>query len=320
MTTAILCDLDGTLCEIGHRLHFVQDGARDWDAFFDAIPFDDLCDPIAEILTGFFEQGEHKILLVSGRPEKCRQMTIAWLEKHDVPYDELYMRPDNDSRPDHVVKAQILDGLMRDGYEPFLVIDDRQSVVDMWREKGLTCLQCAPSDRIIPPSAVLTLMVGPSGSGKTSWLNSREASYEFGIRDRFIISSDDIRADFCGDFRDQSKNEQVFAAIHAMARARLHHGLPTVIDATNIRRRDRMAAAALVEGKARVRYIVIDRPLDSKIKHGGWRNEVVSSNGVGLIERHHNAFQSNLKEILRGDDLPNVQVFDFRAKELRRAA
>jgi hypothetical protein len=28
----------------------------------------------------------------------------------------------------------------------FCVVDDRQKVVDMWRENGLTCFQVAPGD------------------------------------------------------------------------------------------------------------------------------------------------------------------------------
>lgn len=320
MTTAIICDLDGTLCEITHRLHHVTNGGHDWEAFFAGIPDDDLCVPVAEILSAFGRWDEHAILLVSGRPEKCRQMTQDWLAKHRINYDELHMRPDRDSRADHIVKSEILDSIIQDGYEPFLSIDDRQSVVDMWRSRGLTCLQCAPSDRVIPSTAMLTLMVGPSGAGKSAWLEAGIESRKLGIYDRQIISSDEVREELCGDFRDQSKNEQVFAAVHAVAKARLHHGLPVVIDATHIRRRDRLASAAIAEGKCPVRYIVIDRPLASKKADGGWRNEVVDKNGVTLIDRHDRTFRSNLKDILAGDHLPNVQVFDLRQTEMRDAA
>ena len=149
MITAIICDLDGSLCEITHRLRHVTNGGHDWDAFFAGIPHDDLCEPIAEILHAFNVIDEHAVLLVSGRPEKCRNDTEAWLSRHRIDYDELRMRPDNDSRPDHVVKMEILDAILRDGYEPFLVIDDRISVVEAWRARGLTCLQCAPSDHVI---------------------------------------------------------------------------------------------------------------------------------------------------------------------------
>jgi len=32
------------------------------------------------------------------------------------------------------------------GFEPTLIFDDRQSVVDMWREQGIRVAQVAPND------------------------------------------------------------------------------------------------------------------------------------------------------------------------------
>jgi len=163
MRTAIF-DLDGTLCNIEHRLHHVRDGVRNWDAFFEGIPDDTVNQPVREILMALMASG-NEIILCTGRPEKCRLKTVEWLNNNIVPFTALYMRPDNDTRPDHVVKAQILDGIKQDGFDPFVVIDDRQSVVDMWREQGLTCLQCAPPEPAVQTTASLTLMVGPSCAG-----------------------------------------------------------------------------------------------------------------------------------------------------------
>lgn len=315
MTRAAIFDLDGTLCDIGHRLHFVLDGARDWDGFFAGIPDDGLNSPVRDVLVALHERGED-IVLCSGRPERCRTATLEWLARFNVPFARLYMRPDNDTRPDHIIKAQILAGMRDDGYEPFIVIDDRQSVVDMWRAHGLTCLQVAPSEEGVSPHAILTLMVGPSGGGKSSWLAS-ETARAFGIMPAHIISSDQLRAEMCGDCRDQSKNDAVFAALHALAAARLKHGLHTVIDATHLRRRDRVGAAGLAKGRCEVRYIVINRPISDKRRDGGWRNDV-KKNGepFDLIAAHEQTFNSQIKEILNGDALPNVTVVDLRERRM----
>ncbi len=56
------------------------------------------------------------------------------------------MRPEKDYRDDGTIKAELLDKILADGWEPWLVVEDRQRVVDMWRARGLTCLQCAPGD------------------------------------------------------------------------------------------------------------------------------------------------------------------------------
>ena len=306
---AAIFDLDGTLADISHRLHHVQGRRKDWDAFFAGIPEDRLNMPVAHVLDAFARARSAAIVLCSGRPERCRRDTEAWLALHEVPYEALYMRSDNDTRPDHIVKAEMLEQVRAAGFEPVIVIDDRQSVVDMWRDKGLTCLQCAPDQLPIPEAATLTLMVGPTGGGKSTWLARDEAAHDrFSIRPSHVISSDEVRAELCGDWRDQSRNAQVFAAIHAMAAARLKHGLPVVIDATHLRRRDRMGAAALSQGRCPVRYLVMNRPMDEKRRDGGWRNELA----MDLIGRHEMTFNSQLKDILAGDGLSNVEVSDLR--------
>lgn len=305
MRTAII-DIDGTLADCRHRLHHVLPGQRrDWEAFFAAMDEDDLIEPVAHVVRSMADQ--YKVVLCSGRPENYRAVTEAWLDRHSVPRDALYMRPAGDTRADHIVKAQILDGIKADGYDPFVVIDDRQSVVDMWRERGLICLQAAPSAAEFPSSAKLTLMVGPSGAGKTTYIQSNfHASH--------VISSDQYRSDLCGDFKSQEKNNEVFAAVHETAKARLKHGLPVVIDATHLRRKDRMTAAQLLPHQNEVRYVVINRSMESKRRDGGWRNDIKDGEGkpFDLLAKHEQTFNSQIKDILAGDGLPNVTVTDLR--------
>ena len=49
-------------------------------------------------------------------------------------------------RPDHQVKGELLDRLRADGWEPIMAFDDRNQVVRMWREKGIPCAQVADGD------------------------------------------------------------------------------------------------------------------------------------------------------------------------------
>jgi predicted kinase len=156
-------------------------------------------------------------------------------------------------------------------------------------------------------------MVGPSGAGKSTWLHGEDAR-EMGIKSRFIVSSDEIREDLCGDFRSQDRNDEVFAALHAVVKTRIRHGLETVVDATNLRRKDRMAVAALAPADSPVHYVVIDRPMEDKRRNAGWRAEIVGKDGApfDLIAKHDQMFRSQLKDILAGDGLPNVVVVDMR--------
>lgn len=142
---AIVCDLDGTLCNVDHRIHHVRrEGKKNWMAFMDGIPNDPVNQWCREILQSL--KNRYNIVLCSGRGEEQRPATEAWLTKHQIEYDELFMRQAKDSRKDSIVKEIILDFEILTRYNPHFMIDDRQQVVDMWRKRGYICLQCDKGD------------------------------------------------------------------------------------------------------------------------------------------------------------------------------
>lgn len=146
---AVIFDVDGTLADCSHRIHHVSNGNKNFDAFFSAADDDMLIEPVAIILDSLSAAG-YEILICSGRPENQREMTVRWLNGMAIDYSSLYMRPDNDPRPDHLVKAQILETMREDGFDPFLAIEDRDDVVEMFRERGLVCLQCSATTVDLP--------------------------------------------------------------------------------------------------------------------------------------------------------------------------
>ncbi len=141
--SCVIFDLDGTLANIDHRLHFIKRLPKDWEQFFNHIPFDTPIDHIVELL-GMYKQLEYNVVFVTGRPERTRKNTIAWLNAWGI-YDgePIYMRGDNDRSPDDHVKMYLLHALRDDGWEPMMVFDDRDRVVAMWRRQGIPCLQVA---------------------------------------------------------------------------------------------------------------------------------------------------------------------------------
>lgn len=315
---AVIFDMDGTLADVSHRRVHLDGGKKDWAAWnagmADDAPNQDVIDLFHTV------RSDWPTFIFSGRVERengndYREITEKWLAEQGImpgDYMELWMRAEGDYRPDTVVKRQMLGELMSLGYEVAFVVDDRQSVVDMWREEGITCFQCAPGDFDLNNKSKyepgkLTLLVGPSGAGKSTYIERSERPWETGR----VISSDDLRRQLCGDFQDQSKNDQVFAALHAIVKARIEHGLDVVVDATNIRAKDRRALRELAPDNATIHYILINRPLEEKIRDGGWRNDVLIK-GQTLIERHEEVFRMNLKDILKGDDDPRVFVTDLR--------
>ncbi len=152
---AIVCDLDGTLCNVEHRRHFVRrEGKKDWRSFFEGISQDAVNEWCRTLLR---EMGNsYKIVYASGRGDEYEKVTRKWLQTHGLDSfcdstgkwidADLYMRARGDSRQDYIVKEIILDFEILTRFEPIFFIDDRKQVVDMWRRRGYTCLQCDEGD------------------------------------------------------------------------------------------------------------------------------------------------------------------------------
>lgn len=81
------------------------------------------------------------IVIVSGRTDDCREATMQWLAKNNIPYDDIHMRKSGDARKDSIIKKEIYENELKDRYNILAVFDDRNQVVDMWRSLGLTVLQ-----------------------------------------------------------------------------------------------------------------------------------------------------------------------------------
>ena len=94
--------------------------------------------------------------LWTGRREAERNTTIEWLNEHVVTREmylnlfamfewegaTLKMRKDGDRRPDYVIKMEFIDP----EEPPDIIFEDRSTVVQAYRERGLTVFQVAEGD------------------------------------------------------------------------------------------------------------------------------------------------------------------------------
>ena len=151
----VIFDLDGTLALIDTRraLSLKMNGKMDWDKFFDPnnIQLDDPNTPVIKMAQMLKSQG-FMIVIFSGRSKATKDATTQWLDRHDVPFDVIKMRPADRSIGGHFhfmkdsdLKQHWLDDLqIKD--DIFAVFDDRNQVVDMWRSNGLQVFQVAEGD------------------------------------------------------------------------------------------------------------------------------------------------------------------------------
>jgi len=144
----VIFDLDGTLALIDDRrdLATKDNGKFDWDVFFDPnnINLDLPNVPVIQMANILHKQG-FRIFILSGRSDVTHQATVNWLNDNGIWWDHLVMRPQNHLYlPDNDLKQMWLDSIGKDNVA--MVFDDRQQVVDMWRQNGLTCFQVADGD------------------------------------------------------------------------------------------------------------------------------------------------------------------------------
>ncbi len=129
---AIICDIDGTIA--------IKGGRDIYD--YESVHRDTVREAVLSMLQRYRyltiaapKEWATEIILLTGRMNDCRSHTERWLFDNAVPYDTLHMRPAHDYRPDTVVKREIYDRDIAPHYEVEVVIDDRDSVVRMFRDE-----------------------------------------------------------------------------------------------------------------------------------------------------------------------------------------
>jgi hypothetical protein len=135
----IIVDIDNTLANNSHRYELATnpDGSINWDVLYD---YDNVITdtPIQHIIDSvkFWNKSGYKIKLFTSRPERIREATEYWLNKYEVPYDELHMR----SVEDHYIKDTELKRKMYNKFadgKVLFAIDDSQEIIDLWESLGI---------------------------------------------------------------------------------------------------------------------------------------------------------------------------------------
>lgn len=120
------------------------------------------------------------------------------------------------------------------------------------------------------------LLVGLPGSGKSTW--ARQQGQE-------VISSDEMRLKLSGDETNQTIHGKVFGAMRYLLRLRLQLGQAvTVIDATNLRRKDRKPFLKLAQAYgAEAEAVWFDVPVAVAEERNRARARVVPEGVIPLL-------------------------------------
>ena len=168
-------DLDGTLADIEHRRRYVRwphedcsdcggknsrncvmcadldgDFKPDWPGFFKACVEDVPMKNVIRLMHSLIDDG-NDVWIWSGRSDEVKTETEEWLHSWTFFYSQipavLKMRQQGDHQPDDKLKyGWYMTMNQHDKDRLVMTFDDRDRMVEMWRKRGLTCLQVAPGD------------------------------------------------------------------------------------------------------------------------------------------------------------------------------
>lgn len=144
----IIVDIDGTLAHMTGRLPYD----------YTLVHTDVVDEDVANIVRRYAQRNimepttDTYIIIVTGRDDTCKDVTLKWLADNNIPFDEFYMRDhtlvdeNGNKLDDTIIKKAIYDEMIKPRFNVRFVLDDRDRVVKMWRKEGLKVLQVAEGD------------------------------------------------------------------------------------------------------------------------------------------------------------------------------
>lgn len=132
----IILDLDGTISKSGERNIFFTTDPRNYKAAEAAVIYDEVIEPVRSMITHFVEHGSNVIVLTA-RSKSCQANCETWLKANDIPYSDIFLRPDGDYSKDYVVKEKLLHDIIEKYGQPSFAVEDRPDVIDMFKRNGI---------------------------------------------------------------------------------------------------------------------------------------------------------------------------------------
>ena len=142
---AIIVDLDSTLFDDRHRLHYIDQTIPKYDAYHYCMKLDEVNEPVKEFIEYQNRLGV-KVIIVTARPETFRDDTIDQLRKHDIKCDLIYMRKRGDIRGSVFVKKDYIEELLPH-FEIKCALEDKPEVIGLFQELKIPVLKIFMGDK-----------------------------------------------------------------------------------------------------------------------------------------------------------------------------
>lgn len=135
---AVVVDIDGVLSDAASRQHYLEAPRPDWRGFFDACGDDAVIDEIRVLLE--LLDPALAVVLLTARPERVHPLTEAWLQRYEIRWDLLIMRPWGDYEASRDFKQLTVGDLRRFGFDLRLAFEDDLRNVEMFHAAGVPCV------------------------------------------------------------------------------------------------------------------------------------------------------------------------------------
>ena len=133
---AVIVDVDGVISDASSRQHLAQ--ARRWDDFFAGCPDDPPLEATVALVNSL--SPDITVVLLTARPWRLLDDTLAWLTKHQVRWDLLILRPPKSADRSQDYKAAEVANLRHHGFTLLYALEDDPRNVAMYAKTNVPCI------------------------------------------------------------------------------------------------------------------------------------------------------------------------------------
>lgn len=134
----VLVDCDGTLADnrVDADKAFGQGKRRDYNLFFKNIENAPVNSAVVDLCHELRDKG-YTLFMLTGRSVQFGAELVRFVERSGAPLSGLFVKKDDDMRPDKDFKKEVLEALSSAGHRVVAAVDDRPQSIEVWVKAGV---------------------------------------------------------------------------------------------------------------------------------------------------------------------------------------